>query len=39
MLGIAVTIVDGADEAFKITYPWDLAVAQAFVEHMKTEKN
>ena len=27
--GSQVTVVDGADEAFKITRPWDLALAEA----------
>jgi 2-C-methyl-D-erythritol 4-phosphate cytidylyltransferase len=28
-LGIAITVVDGADESFKITTPWDLRIAEA----------
>jgi 2-C-methyl-D-erythritol 4-phosphate cytidylyltransferase len=30
-LGIAVAVVDGADESFKITRPWDLRVAEMMV--------
>ncbi len=28
-LGIAVTVVEGAEESFKITTPWDLRIAEA----------
>jgi 2-C-methyl-D-erythritol 4-phosphate cytidylyltransferase len=31
-LGVAVEVVDGADESFKITRPWDLAVAEMVAE-------
>jgi 2-C-methyl-D-erythritol 4-phosphate cytidylyltransferase len=30
-LGIAVTVVDGAEESFKITTPWDLRLAEALL--------
>ncbi|MDP9092466.1 MAG: 2-C-methyl-D-erythritol 4-phosphate cytidylyltransferase [Actinomycetota bacterium] len=32
-LGVAVSVVAGADESFKITRPWDLLVAEMVVRH------
>ena len=31
-LGGRVVVVDGADQAFKITRPWDLRLAEAIVD-------